>query len=107
VYVFWPTVMACLRISTHPAIFSRPLSLETAIGNIEALARLSHIQMPGEHERFWPRFQEVAMDADARANLVSDAHLVALMRENGVSSVWTHDRDYRRFPSIDVRDPFE
>ena len=107
VYVFWPTVMAYLRISTHPAIFSRPLSLETAIGNVEALARLPHIQMPGEHERFWPRFQEVALEADARANLVSDAHLVALMRENGVGSVWTHDRDYRRFPSIDVRDPFE
>ena len=58
-------------------------------------------------EQFWPRFQEVALAADARANLVSDAHLVALMREQGMDSVWTHDRDSRRFPSIDVRDPFE
>jgi uncharacterized protein len=107
VYVFWPTVMAYLRIATHPAIFARPLSLAVAIGNVDSLARLSHIQMPGEQDRFWQRFREVALEADARSNLVPDAHLVGLMRENGVGSIWTHDRDYRRFPAIDVRDPFE
>jgi uncharacterized protein len=107
VYVFWPTVMAYLRIATHPAIFARPLSLAVAIGNVDSLARLPHIQMPGEQERFWQRFREVALEADARSNLVPDAHLVGLMRENGVGSIWTHDRDYRRFPAIEVRDPFE
>jgi hypothetical protein len=48
----------------------------------------------------------VADDADARGNLVSDAHLVALMVQNGVGTIWTHDRDYRRFSGIEARDPF-
>ncbi|GIV00558.1 MAG: hypothetical protein KatS3mg014_2173 [Actinomycetota bacterium] len=33
-------------------------------------------------------------------------HLVALMRENGVRTILTHDRDFRRFDGIRVRDPF-
>jgi uncharacterized protein len=41
-----------------------------------------------------------------RGNLVPDAHLVALMRENEVVSIWTHDRDFRKFEGIRVSDPF-
>lgn len=26
VYLFWPTIMAYLRIATHPAVFERPLA---------------------------------------------------------------------------------
>jgi hypothetical protein len=28
------------------------------------------------------------------------------MIQNGVGTIWTHDRDYRRFRGIEVRDPF-
>jgi toxin-antitoxin system PIN domain toxin len=106
VYLFWPTVMAYLRIATHPAIFERPLSRAGATANIERLLALAHVQTVGEQDRFWTSFRRVADEADARANLVPDAHLVALMVENGVRTIWTHDRDYRRFPGIDIRDPF-
>lgn len=27
------------------------------------------------------------------------------MLENGDRTIWTHDRDYRRFPEIETRDP--
>lgn len=107
VYLFWPTVMAYLRIATHPAIFERPLPPADAIGNIERLLALGHLQTTGEHDRFWASYLRVAVEADARGNLVPDAHLVALMVENGVRTIWTHDRDYRRFPGIETRDPLD
>jgi uncharacterized protein len=106
VYLFWPTVMAYLRIATHPAVFERPLPLSDAAANIDGLLSLPHVQTTGEHDRFWPTYRQVAAEADARGNLVPDAQVVALMTENGVRTIWTHDRDYRRFPGIDVRDPF-
>ena len=106
VHLFWPTVIAYLRLATHPAVFSRPLPREEAIANVESLVGLAHIQTPGEVDRFWPTYRDVANDADARGNVVSDAHLVALMVQNGVRTIWTHDRDFRRFPQIEVRDPF-
>lgn len=106
VYLFWPTLMAYLRIATHPAIFERPLPPADAVGNVERLLSLPHVQTVGEHDRFWAAYRRVAAEADARGNLVPDAHLVALMLENGVRTIWTHDRDFRRFPGIETRDPF-
>ncbi|HZR93457.1 MAG TPA: type II toxin-antitoxin system VapC family toxin [Gaiellaceae bacterium] len=105
-YLFWPTVMAYLRIATHPAIFEKPLPPAHAVDNIERLLALPHVQTVGEHDRFWAAYRRVAQEADARGNLVPDAHLVALMHENGVRTIWTHDRDFRRFPGIETRDPF-
>jgi toxin-antitoxin system PIN domain toxin len=106
VHLFWPTVMAYLRIATHPAVFGRPLPHADARANIEALLDLPHVQASGEQDAFWRRFIEVADDVAPTGNLVPDAHLVALMLENGVRTIWTHDRDYRKFRGITVRDPF-
>lgn len=106
-YLFWPVISGYLRIATHPAVFDAPLTPDEAIGNIDELLSLPHVQAPGEGEQFWPRFREVSQEGGARGNLVPDAHVVALMRENGVRTIWTHDRDYRRFDGLEVRDPLD
>jgi len=106
VYLFWPVLMAYLRIATHPAIFPRPLAPTVAAANVEALLAPRHVRTPGEAEAFWQTYRSVTSSMVASGNLVPDAHLVALMRENGVATLWTHDRDFRRFDAIRVRDPF-
>lgn len=106
-YLFWPTTMAYLRIATHPAIFERPLAAVDALANIEALLARPHVRAPGEHPDFWTAYKRVAADAKTSGNLVPDAHVVALMLENEVRTIWTNDRDYRRFRGIEVRDPFD
>lgn len=106
-YLFWPTIIGYLRIATHPAVFERPLPAREAIDNVEALLSRPHVQAPGEGQEFWRRYRSVADDASPSSNLVSDAHLVALMLENEVRTIWTHDRDFRRFKGIEVRDPFD
>lgn len=106
-YLFWPTAMAYLRISTHPTIFARPLPASVALDNLKALLARPHVQSPGEQPEFWRTFLGVAHDVSPAGNVVPDAHLVALMVENGVRSIWTHDRDFRRFRGITVHDPFD
>jgi toxin-antitoxin system PIN domain toxin len=106
-YLFWPTIMAYLRIATHPAIFDRPLPAREAIENVEALLSRPNVRAPGEQPEFWRRYRSVAADATPTGNLVPDAHIVALMLDNEVRTIWTHDRDYRRFKGIEVRDPFD
>jgi toxin-antitoxin system PIN domain toxin len=105
-YLFWPVVMAYLRIATHPAVFARPMSHADARANLNLLLELPNVQAAGEDDLFWRRFTEVADDVAPTGNLVTDAHLVALMLANGVRTIWTHDRDYRKFSGIRVHDPF-
>lgn len=106
-YLFWPTLLGYLRVVTHPAILERPLSSEEAMSNVEALIAPPHIRTAGEGDAFWSVFRSVAADLKPRGNLVPDAHLVGLMREHGVSTIWSHDRDFRKFRAIRVRDPFD
>ena len=105
-YVFWPVVMGYLRMATHPAIFPRPLSPENALHNVEQLLGLPHARTAGEDEGFWDVYLAATAGVVVRGNLVSDAHLVALMRQSGVATLWTHDRDFRKFEQVRVRDPF-
>ena len=106
VYLFWPTAMAYVRIATHPSIFGHPLTSREAVGNLTSLLGLPHVRSPGEPSDFWATFSIVANEVAPRGNLVPDAHIVALMRANGVSGIWTHDRDYFKFDGINVLDPF-
>jgi uncharacterized protein len=106
VYLFWPVVMAFLRISTRIGLFPKPLSPAEARSTIETLLANEHFYSPGESDSFWGIFLEAATEVDAKGDLVSDTHLVALMRAHGVRTIVTRDRDFRRFDGIKVRDPF-
>jgi uncharacterized protein len=106
VYLFWPVVMAFLRISTRESVFPNPLSPSEALAMVGSLLGRDHVYAPGEDDLFWGAFQEIAAEQRARGDLVSDVHIVALMRRHGVRTILTHDRDFRRFDGIRVRDPF-
>lgn len=106
VHLFWPVVMAYLRIATHPGVFERPLAPDVARANVSGLLSRPHVRTPAEGERFWQAYEETVAGDPVRGNLVPDAHIVALMREHGVGTIWTADRDFRRFPGITVEDPY-
>ncbi len=103
----WTTIMTYLRIATHHAIFSDPLSPEEAGRNIDALLRLPHVRLLAEEEGFWELYREVTRAVPARGNLVPDAHLAALLRQHGIRTLYTNDSDFRKFKFLDVRNPLE
>ena len=104
-YLFWPVVLGYLRIVSHPAILAKPLSPREATANAEALLRRPHVRVPGETDGFWELFRGTSRD-QARGNDVPDAHLVTLMRQHGVRRIYSRDSGLRRYPDIEVVDPF-
>ena len=104
-YVAWPTVMSYMRIATHPAVFDHPLSPDEAMANIETLRNLPHARFLSEEEGFWAVYRTITSEVPTRGNLVPDAHLTALLRSHGVRTLYTHDRDFLKFPFLHVRDP--
>ena len=106
VYLAWITAMAYLRVATHPAIFASPLSPDEAVRNLEALLRRPRVRLLAEEEGFWDIYREVIDGVVVRGNLVTDAHLAALLRQHGVRRLYTNDADFRKFRFLDVRNPF-
>jgi toxin-antitoxin system PIN domain toxin len=101
----WPAALAYLRIATHPRIFSAPLAPAEAMANIEALIALPHVHLLGEGDGFWEAFRQAADASPPRGNAVPDAQIAALLLEHGVRTLYTHDRDFRRFDFLRVIDP--
>lgn len=104
-YLFWPTIMGFLRIVTHPTIFPDPTPPEQAMAAIAAMLERPNVRAPSEGDGFWELYRSTA-GGHTRGNHVPDAHLVALMRQHGVATIYTRDRDFRRYEGIEPRDPF-
>jgi predicted nucleic acid-binding protein len=59
----------------------------------------------GEEDSFWDTYRKVTADVPTRGNLVPDAQLASILLGHGVATIYTHDRDFRKFSFLDVRDP--
>ncbi len=101
----WPVIMGYLRLATHPRLFEKPLAPRAAVDNIAALLDLPRCRVVSEPERFLEMYRGVAVEVAARGNLVPDAHVAALARAHGIRTIYSHDRDFRKFPFLRVVDP--
>lgn len=102
----WPTLMAYLRIATHPSIFASPLTPEEALNNIGALLALPHVRVVSEDDGFMDAYRHVTGATTVRGNLVPDAHVAAILFQNGVRTLFSNDRDFRKFETLELKDPF-
>jgi uncharacterized protein len=102
----WPTLMSYMRIATHPRIFTTPLSPDEALGNITALLALPHARPVGERDGFLEDYTRVVEGVSVRGNLVPDAHVATILFQHGVRTLYSNDRDFRKFEFLDVKNPF-
>jgi uncharacterized protein len=104
--IAWSTVMAYIRISTHPSIFSHPLSPEESLKNVESLLNLPRVRVLSEDDGFLEMYRQVTGSFPVRGNLVPDAHLAALLLQHGVRKIYTADADFSKFKFLEVKSPF-
>lgn len=97
-------VAGFLRIVTNPRIFDVPTERETAVAFVDGLVAQPTCVPVAAGPDHWRIFRRVVDEADARGNLVPDAHLAALAIEQG-ATVATRDRGFARFPGVRWLDP--
>ena len=95
----WQALLGFVRISTHAAIFSEPLSHSEAMNYVDLWlrARSAHLLHPGAtHSQI---MRECLDEVGQGGAIASDAHLAALAKEHKATVV-TFDSDFARFPGI-------
>ncbi|HEX6197856.1 MAG TPA: type II toxin-antitoxin system VapC family toxin [Jiangellaceae bacterium] len=95
---------AFVRIVTHRRVFDPPSPLDSAFAFVDDVRSHDHCIMLEPAARHWQLFQAQCRKADARGNLVTDAHLAALAVETG-SEIVTTDRDFARFADVRTAHP--
>jgi hypothetical protein len=102
----WPCVYEYLRLVTHPRVFDPPTGIEAALADLESLLESPSLTLLGEGVTHRAAMRQVLLSGRPAGNLVHDAHIAALLVENGVREFWTEDRDFARFPGLKVVYPF-
>lgn len=102
----WVSLLAFLRISTDARILRSPLRMDDAISTVDTWLRQPQVVFLQPEERHWEIFRDLLAVGQIRSRLVMDAHLAALAIEHG-AVLYTHDRDFARFPSLRTADPLE
>lgn len=102
----WPSLLAFLRIITHPRLFDTPLPMAQAWEQVQEWLGLPMVWMPAPTERHAYILGQLVQSSGAVANLVSDAHLAALAIEHGLI-LCSSDRDFARFTGLRWENPLE
>lgn len=102
----WAVPVFCLgefvRVVTHPRVMDPPSTLEQALTALRGLLESPTARVLSPGPRYATLFEEAAREADARGNLAFDAQIAAVCRERGVARLLTLDRDFTRFPGLQV-----
>jgi uncharacterized protein len=97
-------VAGFLRVVTSPRVYHHPTPLEAALSFVDGIVEQPTCVAVAAGARHWPIFRRLLEDADARGNVVPDAHLAAVAIEHG-ATVATRDRGFARFPELRWVDP--
>jgi uncharacterized protein len=95
----WQSLIAFLRIATHPRAVTEPLTAADAWRQVEKWLAADVAWVPLPTERHQEVLGGLITANDIRGNLVADAHLAALAIEHGVG-VCSADSDFARFPEV-------
>lgn len=102
----WPSLLAFLRLTTNPRIFSTPARLDRAWQQVREWLQQDSVWIPEPTERHEEVLDEVLADADGRGILVHDAHLAALAVQHGLI-VCSSDGDFARFRVVRWWNPID
>jgi hypothetical protein len=100
----WMVLVAFLRLSTHPAVFRDPFTVDEATAQVDEWLTAPGAVMLEPTSRHVAVLRGLLGGTGTAGNLVVNAHLAALAVEYGASIV-SYDRDFARFPGVKHRLP--
>lgn len=103
--IAWPSVHEFFAIVTHPRVYRPPTLIPNALAQIEAWLRSPSLVLLGETSKHWQHLRTLLVEARIEGPKVHDARIAALCLQHGVRELLSADRDFSRFPQIDVRNP--
>ncbi|MDA8027268.1 MAG: PIN domain-containing protein [Actinomycetota bacterium] len=100
----WQSLLAFVRIVTHPRALPVPLTPAEAWSFVADWLDAPAAWVPQPGRGYSDILARLVIDLDLRGNLVSDAALAALAIEHGLAVV-SADSDFARFPELTWLNP--
>ncbi|NIS10084.1 MAG: type II toxin-antitoxin system VapC family toxin [Candidatus Dadabacteria bacterium] len=105
-FLTWSIIYEFLRVSTHPKVFKKPLTTSNSLRYINSLFSSNSLQILKQGDNHSKLVQQTLSEINGiKGNKIHDAHTAILMREHGISKIYTRDNDFHTFPFLEVIDP--
>ena len=105
----WGIPVSCLHeflsIVTNPKIFRPASSFEQALDQIEAWLGSPQVHILHSGAQHWRVLSDLTRKAKLQGGQFHDARIAAICIENGVSVLYSADRDFGRFKGLKTVNP--
>lgn len=101
----WPCAHEFIGVVTNPRAFATPSTFQQAFDQIESWAGSGTHQWISTTPKHWLTLAALCRDAKVAGGMIHDARIAAICIENGVSELWTVDRDFSRFAGLKTKNP--
>lgn len=95
----WIALLAFVRLTTKASLFPNPLTVEQAMGRIDAWLSAAPAVLLDPTPDHASVLRSLLISIGTGGNLVNDAHLAALAIEHRCTVV-SFDNDFGRFPAV-------
>lgn len=100
VLIPWISLLAFVRLSTSPRIFTKPLTVDVAMEEVATLLNAPSVRIPAADAGVAGVLRQNLTATGTGGNLTNDAFIAALAVQNGAAVV-SFDNDFSRFPDVE------
>ncbi len=101
----WPCAHEFLAIVTHPRIYVPASTQESALASLAAWLESPNCVAIGEGPGYLDVLSRLVSTGKAVGGMIHDARVAAVCIHNGISILWTADRDFSRFSVLKTLNP--
>lgn len=101
----WPVVHEFLGVVTRPSFFADPTPTAIALAQVRSWLAAPRVELISETDRHLAVLDDICEQGAVKGAMIHDARVAAIYLENGVSEIWSADRDFSRFPQLRVVNP--
>lgn len=105
----WGIPVSCLHeflaVVTHPKVFRPASTVDQALVQVDAWLASPQATVLHSGLQHWHILAELARKAKLQGGQFHDARIATICIENGVSVLWTADRDFGRFKALKTVNP--
>ena len=101
----WPCIHEFIAITTHPRIYSPPTPLPMVFRAIEVWLNTPNCRPIGEGLNYLQTLEQIAVSGKIKGPMVYDARIAAICLHNGVTELWSADRDFSCYRQLRIRNP--
>ena len=101
----WPCLHEFYSVVTHPKVQKPPSTIGQTITQIETWMESPTLVISSESGQYWSTLRSILESGRITGSMVYDAKIAAICLSAGVTTFWTADRDFSRFPKLRCENP--